>query len=867
MKIFKPFALGVLQRPIEFRRRFFLSVAALSFCPMGERPALLGDIAMWKFLADELPPTQPLDLCIPKTAAEFLVTGSAHAPGGRPVQALSVTARLGAVTKRLGVVGDRHIEDGVPTQPLPFSEMPLGWDRAYGGKKVAANPLGRGVDEVPVQGLGHRVLLPNIVLPEDAARRSAPEPLNFGPLDIAWPQRQRFAGTHDQRWLEEEFPGFARDTDWRVFMAAAPDQHFNGMLAGGEEYAFTNLHPQEPELTGRLPGIQPRIMILRRGSARLEEIPLSLTTVWFFPARKRMVLIHHGRTEVGEEDGRDVLRLIIGADKAGAPRPVQAFHEVMQRRLDPDTGPLAALKDSDLVPEDLIVPDPEMETERKLAEEEGLLRKRARARQVLEHERERARLAALGLDPDAYAPPLPPEEAPPTLERLPAMMEEANARMEAAKRDTKTFTDARMAELTEATAAAGVPPPDLEAKHRGPPLFSAASKRAEFEAAAAELEAAGADSSVIRGILGDPASMKLWADAEEGQRAGYLASADGQLPAHARTAADSAALRARLLDGRRNGRRLDLCGADLRGMDLSGFDLSEAWLDGADLSAANLTGAVLRKAVLAHARLEGARLAKADLSGANLGRAVFGPADLSDVLLREAILRHCDLRGARLHRADLREADLGGINLEGADLTEAQAQGAAFHEASLARVVAVRAALDNAVFSKAELTAAVFTTASLRKAAFIAAAAEGVDFSSAEMAGAVFVENSSLRGARFAGARCAGVNFRATRLDGAVFDGAVLDECDFSDAILAGASLDRVSARQARFVVADLRGARLTRSDLAGASLARADIRGADLSDTSFFEGDFARIHADQDTRYDRVMRTRVRLHPRRTAP
>ena len=31
----------------------------------------------------------------------------------------------------------------VPTQPAPFTEMPLGWDRSYGGKKYAQNPLGR----------------------------------------------------------------------------------------------------------------------------------------------------------------------------------------------------------------------------------------------------------------------------------------------------------------------------------------------------------------------------------------------------------------------------------------------------------------------------------------------------------------------------------------------------------------------------------------------------------------------------------------------------------------------------------------------------------------------------------------------------
>ena len=48
MKTFKPLALGILCRPIEFQRRFFLGVAAITFCPIGEAPGILGDIAMWK---------------------------------------------------------------------------------------------------------------------------------------------------------------------------------------------------------------------------------------------------------------------------------------------------------------------------------------------------------------------------------------------------------------------------------------------------------------------------------------------------------------------------------------------------------------------------------------------------------------------------------------------------------------------------------------------------------------------------------------------------------------------------------------------------------------------------------------------------
>lgn len=866
MKTIKPLALGVMTRPIEFGRRFFLSVAAISFCPMGDRPALLGDVAMWKFLAKVLPPGQPLDLVLPKTAAEFLVTGCAFAPGGAPAPTVTVSARLGGVAKRLAAVGDRWIEDGVPTQPLPFTEMPLGWDRAYGGAKYPQNPLGRGIDEVPIPGVGFRAMLPNVVLPQGADRPRAPEPVGFGPIDIAWPQRQQLAGTHDQRWLEEDFPGFARDTDWRIFMAAAPDQRFPGFLRGDEDYAFTNMHPQEPELTGRLPGIQPRILIERRGGAGLEEVPLSLTTVWFFPEHKRLVMIHHGRTRAEEEDARDITRLVIGADMLGAPRPAKDFADVLAARLDPEFGVIEALRDAALVPAPLIVPDPDMETERELNAEQGLLRKRAHQRALKQHDATRQRLVAMNLDPDKYGPPPPkPPEPEPRLEELPAVIGRIQDEAKAMQREA----DARRAQMQEesarAAAAAGMEPVDPTKRPSGPPRFSAAATMAQMDANARQIEADGGDASVLRGMLADPVAVKRLTDFEAAQRQGYIEGADFQDPAPRLDAAGNATVRARLFDGQRGGPRLDLCGADLRGADLSGFDLTEAWLDGADLTGANLANARLERAVLAHARLEGAVLTRAELAGANLGRAVLAGADLSDTRLRGAVLRGADLRRARFHRADFSGAMLGEGSFAGADFSGAMGAGLILVDAEMTGLIAHHACFDNACFMKADLRGADFSGASLKKASFITVQAEGFVAVGADLERAVFAENTTLPGARFAGARMVAANLRGSNLQGAIFDGALLDDADLSDCDLTGASFDLARARRARFTVADLRGARVTRADLMGASLARTDLRGADLSDSSLYEADLARIHGDAATRYERIQRTRVRLNPRRS--
>jgi uncharacterized protein YjbI with pentapeptide repeats len=861
MKILKPFALGALTRPVEFGRRFFLSVATVCFCPMGDRPGLLGDIAMWKFLPTVLPPETPLDLVLPKTAGEFLVTGSAFAPGGRPVPTVTAAVRLGAVAKRLSAVGDRWIEDGVPTQPLPFAEMPLGWDRAYGGPKFPQNPLGRGIDPMPIPGVGMRVALPNVVLPAGAERPRSPEPVNFGPIDIAWPQRQRLAGTHDQAWLEQDFPGFARDIDWRIFMAAAADQRFPGFLKGDEDYAIANMHPQEAELTGRLPGIQPRLLIERRGSGRLEDVPLSLTTVWFFPAHKRLVLVHHGRTRVEEEDARDVTLLIAGADRLGAPRPAAEFEAVMRARLDPEHGLLEAMRDSALVPEDLIIPDPDMEEARARHADQGLARRRAHQRRQRAFEQQREEMRAAGIDPDKHGPP-PPQDEPevPTPERIPAVLERVRAEAAKARAQAETFEAAQFAEI----AAAGQEVPDLRSKPRGPPRSSAAATRAGIEADAAAMEREGRDASHLRATLADPQIAKLWIDGEETDRLSYRDTADHQDPAVPLDAAANAAVRARLMDGNRGGRRLDLCGADLSGLDLSGFDLTEAWLDGADLRGANLSRAKLGEAVLAHARLDGAVLRGAELSGANLGRATLVAADLAGAVLRGAVLRGANLSRATLTRADLTDAQLLDARLDGADLGGLVAENLVLKGVSLDGARAAGAVLEAPVLVEVSLAGADFTGAALRQAGFVGVKAAGAVFDGADLTRAAFVQDCDLNGARFAGARLGGTNFRGTRLEGAVFDGAAMDGADLSDALLQGASFDLARAREARFVAADLRGARLTRADFAGASFARADIRGADLSDSSLYEADLARIHGDGGTRYERIQRTRVRLNPRR---
>src|SRR4051794_2831875 len=74
------------------------------------------------------------DLILTKTTTDVVVAGHAHAPGGRPVTELDSGFRVGPIRKLLRVFGDRQWGvSGRPTSPQPFLNMPLVYERAFGG--------------------------------------------------------------------------------------------------------------------------------------------------------------------------------------------------------------------------------------------------------------------------------------------------------------------------------------------------------------------------------------------------------------------------------------------------------------------------------------------------------------------------------------------------------------------------------------------------------------------------------------------------------------------------------------------------------------------------------------------------------------
>ena len=122
------------------------------------------------------------DLVPFKIATDIVVVGKAYAPGARPTSTMQVSIYLGAYRKDLLIVGDRRSEfrPGRPpvwSDPLPFAEMEVRYERAYGGSDERSlpgmpfsyprNPIGRGFFISYIKENVDGLPLPNIEDPVD----------------------------------------------------------------------------------------------------------------------------------------------------------------------------------------------------------------------------------------------------------------------------------------------------------------------------------------------------------------------------------------------------------------------------------------------------------------------------------------------------------------------------------------------------------------------------------------------------------------------------------------------------------------------------------------------------------------------------
>jgi uncharacterized protein YjbI with pentapeptide repeats len=859
MKIVKPMTLGLMHRPYRWQCRDRLLVATLGFFTLGGRPeALLRDNLQWRKVMSALPPGRPLDELMPKARGEVLLAGNAYAARGLAVTEQTVRLMVGSVDKRLRVIGDRQWMYGMlpwlqVTEPLPFTQMPLTWDRAYGGVGHPANPEGRGYTRNPLAALLGRNHgdMPNI---EDPSRRvRAPSrryaPVGFGQLDVGWMPRRQWIGSYGRRWRSESYPGLADDTHAEFFNAASLDQRIEGFFVGGEPYRLEGMHPRQPVIEGQLPEFRPRAFAHRAGQPAdaAEEIALSFDTVWFFPDAELGVTIHRGEITVEDSLALDVEALMVAYEHAAdAPRPLSNYGKVLALRLNRDTAARHVFNEAQLTPE----PDAMLRAARHDEAQEEQKRRLA-AREA----RETGLAAEFEASPGIPAPP--PAAQPMTVE-LPTPGEAAIRRgdfdlgdmLDAADRlgrEVREQAQVRRNEASEQLAQL----PEL------PPAAAISIKDALANAAGR------ADAMSEFGALAGVAPVVV-EQIHELQRKARLVSPQPSAPGLPLQPEVATAIGQWLLLRVREGGSLhgcDLSGADLRGAVLSGADLRGVLLEAADLRGAQLDGADLSEVVLTGAAMDTANCADACFDGANLAHtrahdAVFRGASFSGAQAGEADWRGADLVGARFERWIAPNIVLEGANLDHATLADcmllhAMADGSRWAHAAWQRTVALGSSFASSDWSEAVLSRSVLMECRLTDSHWAGAdlgrvqGGGGADWSRADLQ-RVRADQSSWRGANLTDANLAEGQFR---------------ECDFSDAHLHHAVLERTLFYRSLFMGSELLGCHAEAADFYQAMCRRADFRQADLREANFVQAESA------EARFDHARLDGVRLEPGRTLP
>jgi hypothetical protein len=240
----------------------------------------------------------PSDISLMKPGTDVVLVGHAHAPDRRSTTQMDVSLRVGPISKRVRVFGDRVWRLGMSmSRPQPFDTMPLVWERAYGGVherrgKVRAeprNPVGQGF-HAPDEDEEGEFWLPNLEDPSEliSSRRHSPPPACFAPLSPHWEPRVSYAGTYDERWQQERAPYLPDDFDTRFFQIAPADQVAEGYLEGGETVEVQGATPAGV-WRFRLPLIDLGVTYVVDGAE--EPRPAVLDTVILEPDLERIQIV------------------------------------------------------------------------------------------------------------------------------------------------------------------------------------------------------------------------------------------------------------------------------------------------------------------------------------------------------------------------------------------------------------------------------------------------------------------------------------------------------------------------------------------------------------------------------------------------
>lgn len=702
--------------------------------------------------------------------------------------------------------------------------------------------------------------------------------------------RQSLSGTYDERWLRTRFPAPPDDEHPEIHMTAPHDQRLaEGYWKGDEPFSLKGFSAEHPLWEGKLPGIVGRVFVRLKGNPALHDLRPHLDTLTFFPDERSVLLTYRAVMRIQEDDGFDVDLVCAALEHAGRPKPLAHYEQAIANRLG-DKGHLYALRDSDLLPEDLprepLVDPSDGPSIRRQAMSRRAKEELASLRQQVADALPSAdsdldpKIVAFGaaqlaaLDAKIAEVQATEEEKldldPDKLPELVASIDEKVSALHAEMEKQKALAEQQ---LEESKARARVELAkhghDLDAmlaraanQQGGPPKLRIEEQVQQLRDQLELGRNAGVSFPDVEAKLADANLVDKMRKAE-GEMLGMYRKWAHHLPTANIEEERSQALRREVEAALAEGGSLvarDLTGADLSGLDLSGRDFTDALLETANLEGTHLERATLRGAVLTRARLNGAKLGKAILERANLGGADLRDADLSRADLREAVLGKAIVRGADFSDARLDGADLWEAALGGAKLDRATFGGARFVEADLSGMQAEGADLSKSTFIGTNLSGANLRGAKLTEAVFVSCRAEKADLRNVDAERIVITYECHFEE----------VDLRGAQLPQAGLMRACFDRADFSGALLDGANFDESSARDAKFYRAVAKETRWRRADLTRADLTACNLMQATLDHTlvasakflgaNLYGADLLRLVGDDATSFAEALLDRAKL-------
>ena len=240
-----------------------------------------------------------------KPRCDVVLLGSAYSDNGRFAERVSVSLSVGQMRKAFDVVGNRvwnsSMLGSIPTWPEPFDVIPISYDKAFGGldnlnqdpskhEAYLSNPIGQGFYPKSKYDLIGGKPLPNTEEPGNPVEdpKGSYKPMGFGPIGRSWQPRPGYAGTYDQKWIDEVFPFLPADFDERYYQCAPPDQQID-YLRGGEEVMLNNLTP-EGRVSFQLPALEVPVAFFLKNHQQ-QEVNAVADTLIIEPDRRRFMIV------------------------------------------------------------------------------------------------------------------------------------------------------------------------------------------------------------------------------------------------------------------------------------------------------------------------------------------------------------------------------------------------------------------------------------------------------------------------------------------------------------------------------------------------------------------------------------------------